>query len=350
MKSENIKMAYAAGVMDGDGSFSIGKLKSNANPLYFPLLQCISWRPEFVNFLKQEFGGTLFNTKPCIKKNGSSGRSLIRWRIRSNENVKPILEKIIPFLKVKKERAEFLLKFIDDMPFIRGHKMTQEKVVEKERNYLKMISLNDWKGLNNSISTILAKNNSQDEIFWSYVAGLMDTDGSFSIKKQVQNKGTHVINPRYLPVISLSMTDTRAINYIRENCFLGKLYIPRNNACSNGFHYQFGIYTKNECIEFLKMIIPFLKSKKENAKILLLFCEKSQSTKYCKAGISKEELLFREECYQNLVHFNKNGVYKSSLIDLELLPGNAEDNKAQAAKACSVNVASEKTSKEDAVL
>jgi hypothetical protein len=44
------------------------------------------------------------------------------------------------------------------------------------------------------------------------------------------------------------------------------------------------------------------------------------------------------------------GVFKSSLMDLKLLPGKAGDNKAQAAKACSVNVASEKTTKVDAVL
>jgi hypothetical protein len=36
-------------------------------------------------------------------------------------------------------------------------------------------------------------------------------------------------------------------------------------------------------------------------------------------------------------------VVKSSLMDLKPLLGNAKGNKAQAAKACSVNVASEKT-------
>jgi hypothetical protein len=46
-----------------------------------------------------------------------------------------------------------------------------------------------------------------------------------------------------------------------------------------------------------------------------------------------------------------NGGVKSSLMDLKLLPGEAGDNKAQAAKtACSVNVASEKTAQADAVL
>jgi hypothetical protein len=44
-----------------------------------------------------------------------------------------------------------------------------------------------------------------------------------------------------------------------------------------------------------------------------------------------------------------NGRVKSSLMDLKLLPGDAGDNKAEGNEA-TVNVASEKTSKDDAVL
>lgn len=350
MNRENIDMAYAAGIMDGDGSFCIGKLKTKANPLYFPILQCTSWRKEFIEFLQEKFGGTIVTSKPSIKKDGSMGHPILRWRLRSGENVKPVLERLIPFLKIKQDRATFLLEFINEQPFVRGQRMSDEKLIARERAYLKMINLNDWKSLDNNISTKLARGNSSNMIFWSYIAGIMDTDGSFSIKKQVQNKGTDVKNPRYIPVILLNMTDTRAINYIRENCTLGKLYIPKNKDCSMGFHYQFGIYTKDECVEFLNRVIPFLKSKTRSAQILLMFCEKSQNTKYCKAGISEKELAFRDACYQNLVSMNKDGVYKSSLMDLKLLAGHAEDNKAQAAQAGSVNVASEKTSKGDAVL
>jgi hypothetical protein len=180
-----------------------------------------------------------------------------------------------------------------------------------------MMRLNEWKSFNNNVSSKLAKINSSDALFWSYLAGLYDTDGSFSIKRQNKNKGTDVKNPRYMPVISLSGTDVSAINYMRENCYLGKLYMPRNKTCSNGFHYQIGIYTKKECIEFLNNIIPFLKVKKLNGAILLKFCEQSKNTKYCKAGISKEELEFRDQCYKDLVSINKYGVLKPSLIDLE---------------------------------
>jgi hypothetical protein len=54
---------------------------------------------------------------------------------------------------------------------------------------------------------------------------------------------------------------------------------------------------------------------------------------------------FPYQCLDNIGHF------KFPLMDLKLLPGKAEDNKAQAGQPCSVNVASEETSlKEDAVL
>ena len=350
METENIKMAYLAGIMDGDGSFSIIKHKTVASPLYYPFLQFVSWKKEVVDFLMAELGGNMTITKPCIRKDGSEGHLMYRWRIRSHDNVKPVLEKLIPFLKIKSERAMFLLRFIEETPFVRGKRLSNDKIVDKERAYIKMIQSNDWTSFDNTLTTKIAKSINEDSIFWSYLAGMIDTDGSFSVKRQVQNKGTHVKNARYLPVISLSMTDTRAINYIRENFPLGKLYMPNNKSCSAGFHYQFGIYTKKECIEFLKRIIPFLKGKKENAEVLLNFCENSVNTLYCREGISPEELKFRHDCYIKLVALNKYGVYKSPLMDLKPLPDNAGGNKAEAAQAGTVNAVSEETSKEDAVL
>ena len=316
MNKEDIDMAYIAGVMDGDGSFSIQKLKTKRNPLYFALIQCGSWRT-FIEFLKEKIGGNIVMGPVHICKNGTKGHALKKWKIRSNHNVLPVLEKIIPFLKIKKERAEFLRSFINSTTFVRGQILSKEELARREKYYIDMIQFNDWKSCSEKISNKSSKNMSDDPIFWSYMGGMMDTDGSFAIKKQMINKGTDVKNPRYLPIISLSSTDTRAINYLRENCNVGKLYLPKNKATSAGYHYQFGIYTKLECIEFLKRIIPYIKSKKEQCQILLDFCENSHNTKYCKAGIPEQELIFREDCYQRMIQLNKYGVYKPSLIGLK---------------------------------
>ena len=66
-------------------------------------------------------------------------------------------------------------------------------------------------------------------------------------------------------------------------------------------------------------------------------------------GIPEEELKFRDKCYAEIIKLN-NGVDKSPLIVLKPLTGNAEGNKVQAAKACSMNAVSEETPKGDATV
>ena len=352
MESEEIKMAYLAGIMDGDGSFSIGRLSNGtAHDLYFPIMQCSKWLPQFIDMLKEEFGGNIQKIQSNhICKDGRKEHPKYHWRLRSGVNCRPSLIRLIPYLQIKRERAELLLNFIDENPFVRGQILSEAIMHARDRARLKMLNFNDWRFAERYVYGKVTKENSNDSKVWSYIAGIMDTDGSFSVKKQIKNKGTEVINPRYLPIISLSMTDTRAINFIRKNCVLGNLCIPRNKDTSSGCHYQFAIGSKKQAIEFLELIIPYLRAKKENALVLLDFCKNSENTKCCLFGVPPEELQFREECYQKLCALNKYGVYKPSLIDSKFLPGDAGDNEGQAAKACSLNVASEKAPEGDAVL
>ena len=316
MNDRKLLMAYLAGVMDGDGSFSLLRLKKGSkNPLYAPMLQCAAWRLEFIHLLKETFGGNLVKGKMHINKKGEETHALTCWKLRSNKNCLTPIQELIPFLKIKKDRADFLLGFVEGSFYKKGLSLTENELILRNKWYEGMIKYNSWMYTHRDILKVY--HNDSEEISWSYIAGIWDTDGSFSIKKQVLNKGTEVINPRYLPVISLSMTDTRAINYILSVFPFGKIYNPKNAYTSNKDHFQFGIYTKSLCIEFLIKIIPYLRSKKQNALELLKFCQNSKNTGYCKDGIPKEELKFREECYQNLCHLNKYGVLKPSLIDLE---------------------------------
>jgi hypothetical protein len=330
MNDKNLLMAYLAGVMDGDGSFSLLRLKKGSkNYLYAPMLQCASWRLEFIFLLKEAFGGNLVTGKIHINKNGQEGHALTCWKLRSRSNCIPVLKELIPFLTIKKHRAGILLAFCEYAHFTRGKLLSEEQQAVRENLYYFMTSRNKPEHAETKVESVKIDCTYQEA--WAYIAGIWDTDGSFSIKKQCINKGTNVKNPRYLPVISLSMMDARAINFIRS-AFApfgeSKLYVPKNKAMTNKYHFQFGIYTKSDCINFLKRIIPYLKSKKENALTLLEFCEKSQNTGYCKAGIPESELKFREECHQKLCHLNKYGVFKPSLIDLEARRGDRAEAKA----------------------
>ncbi len=330
MNDRNLLMAYLAGVMDGDGSFSLLRLKKGSkNYLYAPMLQCASWRLEFIHLLKETFGGNLVTGKVHINKNGEKGHALTHWKLRSSRNCLDPIRSLISFLKIKETRAHFLEQFMITCPFVRGKVLTELDLRIRDFFYQNVCISN--RAINSYTKVESVKIECTYQETWSYIAGIWDTDGSFSIKKQSINKGTDVKNPRYLPVISLSMMDTRAINFIRsafEPFGESKLYIPKNKAMTNKYHFQFGIYTKDNCIKFLKHIIPYLRSKKENAQMLLKFCEESKNTGYCKAGIPQEELDFREECYQQLCHLNKYGVFKPSLIDLEARRGDRAEAKA----------------------
>lgn len=311
--NEKNKMAYLAGLIDGDGSLSIGKLKGALNPLYFPLIQFGTSRDVLADFLKETFGGNRIVGKPRPMKSGEMGFPYHQWRCRSAENVKSVLDALIPYLKIKKERAVFLLKFIDKFKFIRGKSLSSDESFEREQYYVRMINYNSHRSEKHDLVEKRPIRSTDDSTFWSYVAGLMDTDGSFSIKRQ---KPSH-LSPRYNPVIQLSMTDCTSLNFFLENCNLGKVYLPRNKACTKKFHFHLGLYSKRECIEFIDRVSPFLIAKKEAAAVLKEFCENFSSTKYGKGGVSEEEGAYREFLHQKLCCLNKHGVYKPTLIDLE---------------------------------
>lgn len=350
MKDGNTLMAYIAGLYDGDGSFTLGRKKPSSEGqscLYYPLIQFCNKDKNSLEIIQNQLGGRINTRAAYIAKDKSPRQISYTLKIEKSNKCAPFLESIIPYLIIKKERAAFLLSFIEKNPFIRGsNKLSPDILYDRECDYIKMKLMNDQRESTYNISLRYARKNSEDECFWAYIAGLLDTDGSFSIKKETR-KGT--INPVYGPAILLSMIDSKAIQYIRNNCEYGVIMMVKSQAATQGFCYRFGIYSRQDAISFIKKCLPYLTIKKNAATILLEFCENYKSYAGPK-GVPEKELMLREELHQKLVACNKYGVFKSSLMDLKPLPGNAEGNKAEAAQAGTVNVVSEKTTNVDAVL
>lgn len=350
--SEDIKLAYFAGALDGDGSFSLIKGTSSAaiSPLYYPMVQFANAKKEIVDLFHAEFGGSLSFRKAYVAKDGFERQPSYQWKLEKSVKCLPFLETIIPYLIIKKERALFLRDYIINNPFIRGsNRLSDSALMNRERAYIKMRSFNDNPDVNGELYSKSKRNDSMDSSFWAYVAGIMDTDGSFSLKKENRTSGGSK-SPVYTSTILLTMTDCRAIYYIMNNFVGGNMMIVKAKTATNGFCYRFSITSRKISISFLKRCIPFLTIKKNVAQKLLEFCESFKGSNG-RSGISSQELCVREKYYSEVRELNKYGVSKFPLIGLKPLPDNAEGNKAQATKVCSVNVASEETSKlEDAVL
>ena len=313
MEDENMTLAYVAGVLDGDGSFSIIKKIENAlrSPLYYPVIQLANASKELVEMFQEKFGGSFFTRKARELKDGGKRKPSHQWKLEKSNSCLPFLEKIIPHLVVKQERAKFLKEFISKNPFKRGsNKLSEDILMNRESDYLKMRQFNDEGTRNKPFPKKISC-----PTFWAYVAGLMDTDGSFSIRKEISK--THMKSPCYSPIISLSMIDPRAFGHILNNFKGGSVKIVKAKTCREGTCYRFVISSSDQVIKFLSECAPYLRVKKKNAETLLRFCKNRCHVSYRKIGIPKEELDFREQCYQELCSLNKYGVYKPTLIDLE---------------------------------
>lgn len=109
----DIDYAWAAGFIDGEGYLAlqpIHKRRSDGFVNRKPRIEVSQIDLEPLEKLKDIFGGYVLK---LVKR--ENRRQAYRWEIVGAENVKSTLEKILPYLTVKKAQAEVLLEFIGYM-------------------------------------------------------------------------------------------------------------------------------------------------------------------------------------------------------------------------------------------
>jgi hypothetical protein len=154
--------AYVAGIMDADGCFMIMKHKRQTKNRtteralnfekrveswsisYLPAAKIAMIEPEAVYFVKDEmnFGNIALDG---ARKSRPNSKPIYHWYMRNKNELIPFLEGIIPYLKVKKNRAEHVLKFCKHLqkfenPCYRG--LSKEELDYREDMYIKMREFN----------------------------------------------------------------------------------------------------------------------------------------------------------------------------------------------------------------
>jgi len=279
-------MAYIAGLIDGDGNIGIrvgprGKL--------CPLIQFHNSFRQSCVYLNNLFGGTVASDKP--KK--ENYRVVWKWMLQGFDGCKNFLYKVTKHLILKQDSANELLKFLDNPE---SGEISYQTC--KDLNLSRKIESVEGKEIN--------RKNSEDPYFWAYVAGLMDTDGSFSIERSVRKAGqnrqkTDLV--KFRPKIILTMVSERSINYILSNCEYGGISIVKANTALRGSAFRFSIQSRGEAIEFLKKCIPYLQIKAVQALKILNFCRNYNPTNGL-AKVPEKEKEYREKCYNEIVMLN----------------------------------------------
>jgi len=285
---EEIDMAYAAGILDGDGSFSILKDKGK----YYPCIQLSNAFKGMSEWLHGKFGGSLRIKKPQQEHH----KVLYVWSVRGLDGCFDVIRRILPHIILKSEQCYLM----EDFVLSRKKEMTER---EGEVYSLKMKNLNQQILMKSDTLSKQSSKNSIDPTFWSYVSGIMDTEGSFSIKKEKPHSGS--VSARYNPTIQLTMVPAVVIDLIRRNCSLGSYCIPKAACTQKGYAYKFCVSSKEQCKQFLSYLVPYLRYKKEQALTLIKFCENFGAIKHRQAKVPQEILDIREDLYQQMRLLNK---------------------------------------------
>lgn len=134
---EEWKLGYLAGIIDGEGTISIGRSQRGASHRYFyvPKVSFSNSYQELIITMQQEFGGTSSTTKPRFAKQAYQ----LQW---GGNKGKELLRLILSKLIVKQKQAELFLTFpIGDG--YKGPNFGDAEMALREIIYFKLKELNE---------------------------------------------------------------------------------------------------------------------------------------------------------------------------------------------------------------
>jgi hypothetical protein len=143
------KLAYIAGIVDGEGSIMIMRCASkafmaqrakrgSAQPHYHPSVRIGMQNRSALDLIVETFGfGKVYQEK------AKPGRKpMFRFQIRSRDDVRNFLTPIMPYLLVKKEQAKLAIQFMNDWVSYGGIHLSPEVVQKRESAWMEMRKLN----------------------------------------------------------------------------------------------------------------------------------------------------------------------------------------------------------------
>jgi hypothetical protein len=129
--------AYLAGVLDSDGCISIAKQTKKGRTYHRLTVTITNTNRDLVDWLVTNFEGSCYMCNPNAPKHH---KTAWRWIIRGHD-ARPILNQTLPYLMVKRKRAELALQFVKTIRS-RGESLTDKERKQRERLHAILRSMN----------------------------------------------------------------------------------------------------------------------------------------------------------------------------------------------------------------
>jgi hypothetical protein len=249
------RLAYVAGLIDADGSLYISKaIRKDGYVSYDPIVMVRSTHLPTVKWLVNMFGGT-YDTGVWDNPNW---KTYYRWKFSGDKHAARFLDKILPYLWLKKAQAKVLKTYYElggmNLPAVR------------ESLYQSTTKLNQ----NESVTTNTSRLPFLGNILAAYLAGMFDGEGSSYIIKVKQGRGDGYY---YRACISLGSTCKSLAEELQRVYGGGWRKRPPHNGILP--MYEWSVTTNVDKERFLLATIPYLHTKTEQSKIVLQFVRMS---------------------------------------------------------------------------
>ena len=119
--ADALTLSYMAGIMDGEGCFSVG-VKDARN--HTPMLSVGMVDKEIPNLFKEVFGGNVYI-------DDAGYRPIYKWNLRNFVRISEATSAMLPYLRIKKPQAEIILEFVDKELPRSGKKIPEEELLRR---------------------------------------------------------------------------------------------------------------------------------------------------------------------------------------------------------------------------
>ncbi len=308
-------LAYLAGMMDGDGYFKVTKSYRwgrSGNPYYGISIGVQQlWPGEAVRLFAVTFGG---EAKPWILP---SGRTIARCEIHTRKAGSAV-RRLLPYLLVKKEQALLLLEVAPLMQRTANGSSERNDGLEAIRQaILSLHEVASRSALGSLPITQCARGYERlgpAELGWTrnqilaYLAGTMDSDGSFRVEKR---RVRGMLGPHYRICIRCAQVIPSGAVELLANTFGGHLAMRQDKRPHSRNLVSWSLHDRT-AVSAIVALLPFLVVKEAEALLLLeLRRLKAQGKKgltvWKHANRWRDSVKMRKRCYtaEQLVKFER---------------------------------------------
>ena len=235
--------AYVAGLMDAEGCFSIYKAtpQPGGRTPYQPRIVLATVEGQLAKWLVKTFGGFYTRHSPV------RGDVWYQWNLNGKTAAPLFLSHVLPYLRIKKREAEVLRDF---------YALGSGPNPERRQELMTLI-----RAMKNRecLTTDTLDGHVEDKQTHAYLAGIVDGEGCISAAFAPSGKPMFRIRMgnNFLPLVKLFQH------------IYGGWYHTKPAHDSTEEFYTWEITTKEEKERFLLQTLPYLRVKREQAKVAL---------------------------------------------------------------------------------